>query len=673
MKTFEQRAFSALTVKSVDVDKRVIKGIATTPKTDRMGDVVEPLGVQFKNPMPLLMHHNSRAPVGHVKFDKPTKDGITFEATLADIREPGVLKDRIDEAWQSVKSGLISAVSIGFRAIEYAFTNDGIHFLKSEVFELSLVTIPAQPDAIITDISKAIDSIKAMDHNGILVLKSLDKDGAAIGKSSRPSPGDSGKTVKTQTQENGMKTIAEQIAEFEATRVTKGAELEALLSKNPGETLDADNGEKADELTAELDAIDKHIARLKQIEKLNLYKAKPVSDENNGKTAAVQRSTPATPGVVVKNTAQHKPGVQFARMVKCLALAHKTHRNAEDLAQEIYGSQGNEEIVMAVKAAVAAQSTTNANLGGNLIAVGGVFADFVEFLRPATILGKFGTGNIPSLRNVPFRVPLGGATSGGNAQWVGEGKAKPITNFNFAQNSLSPLKVAAITVATMELLRDASVSAEEMLRDLLRDAVAERLDKDFVDPTKAASAGVSPASITNGVTPIVATGTGDADDVRADFRKVMAKYLAGNNPPSTGVWVMPTMTALSASLLQNAMGNAEFPGLSITGGTLLGLPVIVSDYMVTDPSDGAFVAVVNAKDVYLADEGGVDVSASNEASLQMDDAPTQSSVATVTGTSVVSMFQTNSVAIRAERTINWAKRRADAVALLSEVNWGGAL
>jgi hypothetical protein len=37
------------------------------------------------------------------------------------------------------------------------------------------------------------------------------------------------------------------------------------------------------------------------------------------------------------------------------------------------------------------------------------------------------------------------------------------------------------------------------------------------------------------------------------------------------------------------------------------------------------------------------------------------------------MFQTNSVAIRAERTINWMRRRDSAVAYLTGVSWGGAV
>jgi HK97 family phage prohead protease len=153
------RAYSILTVKAVEEDQRIIRGVATTPEPDRTGDIIDPLGVQFKNPMPMLWQHDSRKPVGTVKFDKPTKNGITFEAQLPSITEPGILKDRIDEAWQSVKAGLVSAVSIGFRELEWAWieAGNGIRYIKTEVLELSLVTIPANSEAVITTI-KSFDA-----------------------------------------------------------------------------------------------------------------------------------------------------------------------------------------------------------------------------------------------------------------------------------------------------------------------------------------------------------------------------------------------------------------------------------------------------------------------------------------------------------------------------------
>lgn len=154
----QNRAYSVLSVKSIDEDKRILRGIATTPEVDRVGDIVDPLGLKFQNPMPFLWQHQHDKPIGTVKFDQPTKDGITFEAELPTIAEEGTLRDRIEEAWQSIKVGLVRAVSIGFRPIEYSFMdNGGIRFSEAECYELSAVTIPANSGALITAV-KSIDA-----------------------------------------------------------------------------------------------------------------------------------------------------------------------------------------------------------------------------------------------------------------------------------------------------------------------------------------------------------------------------------------------------------------------------------------------------------------------------------------------------------------------------------
>ena len=153
-----ERGYSILHIKGIREDERIIRGTATTPTPDRAGDVVEPLGVKFNNPLPLLWHHDTRAPIGTATFGTPTKAGIDFEAKIAKVDEPGIVKDRTDEAWQSVKLGLTPGVSIGFRSLEHSFMKetDGIRFIETEVLELSLVTIPANAEATIQTI-KSID------------------------------------------------------------------------------------------------------------------------------------------------------------------------------------------------------------------------------------------------------------------------------------------------------------------------------------------------------------------------------------------------------------------------------------------------------------------------------------------------------------------------------------
>lgn len=656
----QNRAYALLTVKAVQEDKRIIRGVATTPTVDRVGDIIEPMGVKFTNPLPLLWQHRHDQPIGTVKFDAPTEDGITFEAEIPSVDEPGSLKDRIDEAWQSIKMGLVKAVSVGFRAIEYSFIEgtNGIRFIETEVYELSAVTIPANADAVITS--------KAFDAEAAAVVKSFDTNvPAATGEIERPTktaPGASGKSTSVNLRPKeaiDMKTIAEQIAALEAARQAKAARMAEVMQKSmdEGRSTDEAEQEEFDTLEQEVEALDGDLKRLRSLEKSNANSAKAVvaSQITNESEGANARA-----GVVVKTKPDLAPGIRMARVIKCIGLAKGNLPQAQQIAMSAY--QDDDAVVNVLKAAVAAGSTTNETWVGNLVGdESSVYADFVEYLRPLTIIGRFGANGIPSLRRVPFRVALVGQTSGGSGYWVGEGAAKPLTAFDFSRTTLEPLKVANIAVLTMEAVRDSSPSAETIVRDQLVAALRERLDIDFIEPAKTAVAGVSPASITNGATSIASTGV-DEDSVRLDIRALFQVFIAANNAPSTGVFVMSATNALALGLMVNALGQVAFPGIGMNGGAFFGLPVIVSEHI------GDIVALVNAQDVYLADEGGFTVDMSDQASLQMDDAPDNPTTA---ATVLVSLWQRNMIGFRAERTINWARRRASSVAYLTGVNWGG--
>lgn len=155
-----QRGYSLLTIKSVDEDARVITGLATTPSPDRVGDIVEPKGAQFQLPIPLLWQHDHSQPIGHVTAAKVTAKGIEITAKLAKVEEDGVLKDRLDEAWQSMKAGLVRGLSIGFKPLESARLEDsyGYRFIKWLWLELSAVTIPANGDCSIATV-KTLDRV----------------------------------------------------------------------------------------------------------------------------------------------------------------------------------------------------------------------------------------------------------------------------------------------------------------------------------------------------------------------------------------------------------------------------------------------------------------------------------------------------------------------------------
>ena len=113
------RAYSLLEIKRVDEDAREITGMASTPTPDRLQDVVEPTGAQFKLPLPLLWQHDSSQPIGHVTHAKVGKAGIEIVARIA----KGVTAE-IDRAWSLIKAGLVPGLSIGFKPIEHEFIKE---------------------------------------------------------------------------------------------------------------------------------------------------------------------------------------------------------------------------------------------------------------------------------------------------------------------------------------------------------------------------------------------------------------------------------------------------------------------------------------------------------------------------------------------------------------------
>ena len=129
-----------MTVKSVDEEKRIITGIATTISPDREDDIVEPLGAKFTLPIPFLWQHDHSKPIGEVIGATVTGKDIEVEV----------------QAWQAIKRGLVKGLSTGFRGKEYNYIDGscGVHFKEWDWYELSAVTIPANMEASITSVKK---------------------------------------------------------------------------------------------------------------------------------------------------------------------------------------------------------------------------------------------------------------------------------------------------------------------------------------------------------------------------------------------------------------------------------------------------------------------------------------------------------------------------------------
>jgi HK97 family phage major capsid protein/HK97 family phage prohead protease len=659
------RAYSVLDFgKSIKEDDNnyIIEGIASTPTTDRMGDQVVSTGAKFKLPMPLLWQHDSHKPVGSVTFAAPTAKGIPFKATLPKITEPGTLKDRVDEAIHSIKYKLVAAVSIGFNAIkggyEYLEGNAGIKFNEWEWLELSLVTIPANAEATLKQI-KSIDR-EFLAATGKLELEEEDlptPSGVSDKKASKPiflNP--EGKVT--------MKTTAEKIAEFKAKRDEKMAEISAIMTKatDEGRTLDEHEQEQYAEITAEIKGIDSHVVRLEEMEALTVKTAKPV-------VATAADAAPEASGIQIRDGAsiqvvRNQPkGTSFTRFVMALTRAKGDAFSAAEQAKR--WNDSTPEVARVLRAAADAGTTTDADWASKLVDYTTMAGEFIELLRPMTILGKFGSNGIPALRKVPFNIRMATQTGGGQYGWVGEGKATSVGELSIGEVLLKWAKASGIIVVTDELMRMSTPAVEAIVRQDMLGGMAQFSDLSFVDPTLAAVSDVSPASITFGATNVVpSTGT-DADALRTDIKTLLSAFFAANLAPTSGVFIMSNRQALGISLMRNALGNKEYPDMTPLGGTLEGFPVITSE-TVPDGSDGGMIIFVNANDIFFSDDGPVTIDASREASLQMNTTPDEPTGAS---TVLTSLWQRRLIALRAERYMNWKLRRAAAVGYIESTNY----
>ena len=429
-------------------------------------------------------------------------------------------------------------------------------------------------------------------------------------------------------------TIAEQITAAESSRTAPVERMTALVTQA---TLTAEETKEYERLDGEVQTIDATIARLKRVDELQRKEAKPV----------IVPAGP-TPYRQVIVAPQVEKGLAYARYVKALVAARGNTVDALTYVQPWRDSTPEVELIL--KAAIAPATTTDSAWAKPLVPLSALAADFIAFMTPQTIIGR-----IPGVRSVPFNTLVQVDLGGGAAKWVGEGKPKPLTKFSYSSVTIPPAKVAAITAFTEELARNSSPAAETEFRRQLTRVISTYLDQQFIDPAVAAVAGVSPASITNGI-----TGTAATDDAWLDIAGLLGSFATAQKPLSGITLIMSETNAFALAAQRDATGAASFPNMATSGGSINGISVITSQVV------GQLVVAVYAPEILIADDGGIQIDASREASLQMSDTPMDPADAT---TVYVSMFQNNMIALRAERFISWLRATSTSVAYLTGAAW----
>lgn len=439
--------------------------------------------------------------------------------------------------------------------------------------------------------------------------------------------------------------MKEYLAKLLKALAEKNQAMQAALSKS------AEAGSTPDEATeAEIQAIEKDIAAIE----VNIERTKK---QIAATEAAAKTATPVAGQTAeeAKKSAKGDPdpegkkpkieivplakGVGFAQYARAkilsqLAAKEGNYKSALEIAKE--RGFGDEVQDLVTKATLG--TTTDAGFAASLVTENRLVGEFVDMLRAATVFDQ-----LTGFRNVPFNSKIPSQLTGGTASWVGEGAPKPLTNPTYGEVEIKEHKLAAITVYTQELMRRSDPAVDILVRDDLIEASKTLIDNTFLDA--GAATAVRPAGVLNGVAATPNTGT-TAANYEADLLALVNSFVTANLSLDGAYFIMSETRAAQISLLRDALGRSYFEGMALRGTrTLMGIPVITSQTV------GDKIILVKTSEILLAQDGGVDVSYSDQATL-------------VDGGTTHHLWQENKFAVRVEKFITWAKRRPIAAAFL---------
>jgi HK97 family phage prohead protease len=622
---------------------------------DRMGDVIEPEGWQLdrfrRNPV-ALFGHDAAFPIGKWRDVGVRRGQLT--GTL-DLMEP--VSERLREIHAAVTGGVLRAVSVGFHSDKHEplGKGGGLRFTEAELVECSLVSVPANPNALA--VAKALGISR--DVQNLIFGVSADGDRAAVSRST-------GVPAATQTihrKQSPMYSERIQAAQQEVVG------LQDQLAALP----DVEDVARVSDLTAKIGEVKNKIFAWVEAEKALGETASPITVPKE--RVQVFRPNEALPSSAPKVWAQPKrkevpPEEHLLREFAAATIGYVKRIPLEMALTELYGSYGDFEQTKGVvewrqRAATAPATTTTAGWAAEL-AVTGQGAWFNALMAGSIFQPVASRGmNITLGRYNQISMPTRQATPTVAGSFVAEGAPIPVRQAAFTAVTIGLKKMAVITSYTREIAEHSTPEIETILRQLIMDDTGVAVDTVFIDATSATA--VRPAGIRAGVAGQTPTAGGGFTALVGDI-KLLVGILAGMNSLTNPVWIMNPVQQIAISLTQNAGGEFPFQA-EINGNRLMGYPVVISS---TVPA--GMIILINAADLMVVQGDTPRFDVSDQATLHFEDTtPLQISTPGSPNTvaaPVRSMFQTDSLALRMILPMNWAIRRLPApVAWMTGVTW----
>jgi HK97 family phage major capsid protein/HK97 family phage prohead protease len=628
--------------------------VMSDDSVDRMGDVIEADGWQLdnfrKNPV-ALFGHNPSFPIG--KWSEVTIRGNQLVGRLALI-EP--VSDRMREVHAAVDAGVLRAVSVGFHPSKFEPIKDskigGMRFIEQELVECSLVSVPANPNAL------ALAKSLGISPQGQQLIFGVSADGDQA-PHRRGFRGVSAPSVPRKSQ-SPMNQLSERIQ-------TAQAELVSLQDKLAG----TDDLAETKDFTDRIEEIKEQIAIYSRAEKALGSESEPIAATAAPRTSAIPQVAARPPKAwAMPKKKDEDPGYLFIRHCAIKTVARATFKPDDQVALQLYGQNADWEITKGVhewymRAATAPATTTTTGWAAELATT--MYGDYIESLMPGGIYGPLsGRGFRATLgRYAQISMPTRAATPTVAGSFVAEGAPIPVRQAAFTPITLGLKKMAVIVSYTREIAEHSTPQIEQILRQLIQDDTQIAVDTVLIDATAASA--IRPAGLRNGVSATTATAGGGFAALVGDI-KALVGVLAAANSLRSPVWIMNPVQAVSIALTQNAGGDFPFAA-EIDNNRLQGFPVIVSSTMTA-----GMVILIDAADFMSVSGDDPRFDVSDQATLHFEDTTplqltTGAQGSAVAATPTRSMYQTDSLALRMILPMNWAMRRTGVIAWTQSVTW----
>jgi len=238
-----------------------IRGYASTNNEDRAGDVIEAAAWEkgglknYQNNPIILFNHNYNEPIGKTIDLRTTDRGLEINGLIS--KSAGKIRDM-------VKEGVLGAFSVGFRVkdAEHIEETDGLRIKDAELFEVSVVSVPANQAAVFS-VTKSFDS----EEDYTAWKAQFIHDPQKSGQSDEDSPKETanavfGEKVMSDQEDFNLEEFAKEVARKTAAEIAM-AQAEQKAAKDAKEeeekaTSDAQKAaeeQKLDEKKAEVEAV----------------------------------------------------------------------------------------------------------------------------------------------------------------------------------------------------------------------------------------------------------------------------------------------------------------------------------------------------------------------------------------------------------------------------------